>query len=65
MKVILISIFVGIGVALVGWVASAFLAEILFSGMSQDASFIYGWATYLCVVVIVCTGVLLSKIKGD
>lgn len=65
MKVILISILVGIGTALVGWVISTFLAEILFSGLPLDAAIICGWAIYLCIVVIVCTGIILSKVKGN
>lgn len=63
MKVFFISILAGIGTALVGWGTSVFLAETLFTGLSRDGAIVCGWATYLCIIIVVCTGVVLSKTK--
>ena len=65
MKKFFISLLIGIGVALLGWVVAAFIGGNLFSGLPYDTAFICGWAMYLCIVIVICTGAILSKIKTD
>jgi hypothetical protein len=64
-RTVFISALAGIGTAIVGWYVATFIAETLFNGLSREASSVYGWATYLSVVVVVCTGIILSKINKE
>ena len=65
MKHIIISILAGIGTALIGSIVSELLAAIFFSGLPYDSAIIAGWIMYLCVVIVVCAGVILSKTNKE
>ena len=65
MILIMLSILAGIGTALIGSVTSPLLAKIAFSGLPYDSALIAGWIMYLCVVIVVCAGVILSKAKKE
>ena len=58
--VVTLSILAGIGVAFVGWIVSEFIA-LLFNSAGTD--YAVGLITYLCIVVVACTGILLAKIN--
>ena len=61
----IIYVLVGILTALIGWIVSGTLGVILYSGNDMDIQVIGGWAMYLCIVIVVCTGLMLSKTKKD
>ena len=54
-------ILIGLGVVLVEWVFLAFFME-LFNGLSQEGALIVGGAFFLTFEMVICTGVILSKI---
>mgnify|MGYP005782084379 CR=1 FL=1 len=61
MKKIGMYLFVGIFVA----VGGMFVADILgnfFNGMDYGSASILGICMYLCVVIVTCTGIIVSKI---
>ena len=54
------SILIGIATAIIGLIFSALFGK-FFNGLSMEASTILGMLFFLCVVIVVCTGILLSK----
>ena len=63
MKKFFISLLIGIGVALFGWVVATNIAGIIFG--YDEGALVYGGGMYLCIVIVICTGAILSKIKTD
>ncbi len=51
----------GIAVAVGGLFAATLFAE-LFNGMEYGDAVCLGMGLYLCIVVVVCTGVILSRL---
>lgn len=62
MKKIGQSIVLGLVVAVVGLVFSAFTGN-FFSGMDFGSASVLGICLYLCVVVVTCTGVIVAKLE--
>ena len=61
-KRLFVSLLLGILIAVAGLYFSIFFADIL--GSSADASsVICGWGVYLCIVLVVCTGLILHKLE--
>jgi len=63
MKVVGKYILLGIVVAL-GGLLTAELCGDFFTGMEWSAAAVLGGILYLCVVLVTCTGVIVSKIDG-
>jgi hypothetical protein len=63
MRTFFISLLIGIAVALGGCVVSSFLAQLVFNHSSHEFGAIYGWAIYLCFVIVTCTRAILSRIS--
>jgi len=63
MKKFFISLLIGIGVALLGWVVATNIAGIIFG--YDEGAFVYGWGMYLCIVIVICTRAILAKVKTD
>lgn len=61
MKNIAKYILIGLGVVLVEWVFLAFFSEI-FNGLSQEGAVAVGSAFFLAFEMVICTGVIVSKI---
>ena len=55
-------ILIGVGVVAVEWVFLAVFMEI-FNGLTHEGALIVGSAFFLAFEMIVCTGVIVSKIK--
>lgn len=55
-------ILIGLGVIIVEWVFLALFAE-LFNGLSQEGAVVIGSAFFLAFEMVICTGVLVSKIE--
>lgn len=53
---------IGLVVAFVGVLFSDIFADI-FNGLPYGTGAILGMGAYLCVVVITCTGIIISKIE--
>lgn len=56
-------ICIGIVVAAGGMFAADILGD-FFNGMDYGAAAVLGICMYLCVVVVTCTGIIVSKIDG-
>ncbi len=56
LKYILLGILVAVG----GVYVSGFAGE-LFNGMDVGSASVFGCCLYLCVVIVTCTGLILSK----
>lgn len=54
-------ILIGLGVVLVEWVFLALFAE-RFNGLSQEGAVVTGSAFFLAFEMVICTGVIVSKI---
>ncbi len=63
MRTFFVSVLIGIAVALGGCVVSSLLAQLFFDHSSHDFGAIYGWAIYLCCVIVTCTRAILSRIS--
>ena len=61
-KTILWSLVAGVGVAVVGAVVAALFGPWM-DGLSPGGPNLVGLGLYLCFVLVVCTGVILSKLK--
>lgn len=61
MKKILQSIIIGIGAAIGGLFVSE-LTRHIFNGMDFGSAAVLGFGMYLCVVVVTCTGIIISKL---
>lgn len=64
MKKIWQSVLVGIIVAIGGMFVSELAGE-LFNGMDYGSASVLGIGMYLCVVVVTCTGIIVSKIDKN
>lgn len=54
-------ILIGLGVVLVEWVFLAIFSE-MFNGLSQEGAVVVGSAFFLAFEMVICTGVIVSKI---
>ena len=61
-KTILWSLVAGVGVAVLGAVVAALFGTWI-NGFSRESATLFGLGLYLCFVLVVCTGVILSKLK--
>lgn len=57
-------ICVGIAVAVGGMFISDISGD-FFNGMDYGSAAVLGMCMYLCVVVVTCTGIVVSKIDGN
>lgn len=64
MKNIGASLFAGILVAFGGLLVSEFVGSI-FNGMEYGSACVLGVCLYLCVVVVTCTGIIVSKMEKN
>lgn len=64
MKNIGTSLFAGILVAFGGLLAAELLGSI-FHGVEYGSACVMGVCLYLCVVVVTCTGIILSKLDKN
>ena len=55
-------VLIGIGVVIVEWIFLALFSEI-FNGLSQEGAVAVGAAFFLAFEMIVCTGLIISKIE--
>ncbi len=55
-------ILIGLGVVLVEWIFLAFFSE-MFNGLSQEGAVAVGSAFFLAFEMIICTGVIVSKVE--
>ena len=59
---IFLYILLGIAVAIPGFVvAAAFQA--VFNGFSAEINYLIGLILYLCITIVVCTCLIMSKLK--
>lgn len=64
MKNIGTSLLAGIVVAFGGLIVSDFVGSI-FNGMEYGSACVLGVCLYLCVVVVTCTGIIVSKLDKN
>ena len=66
MRTVLKSVLAGLGVVIAGFVFTAVFAG-MFNGMSMEAGIAMGVGLFTCFVVVVCTGLILSRLErgGD
>ena len=57
-------VLIGIGVVIVEWIFLALFIEI-FNGLSQEGAVVIGAAFFLAFEMIVCTGLIISKIEKN
>ena len=62
MKIILKPFLIGLLVAVGGVVFAGIFAS-FFNGIDVGSACATGIGTYLCIVIVVCTGVIISKNK--
>ena len=55
-------ILIGMGVVLVEWIFLAFFSE-MFNGLSQEGAGVIGSAFFMAFEMVICTGVIISKIE--
>ena len=55
-------ILIGMGVVLVEWVFLEFFSA-MFNGLSQEGAVAVGSAFFLAFEMVICTGVIVSKIE--
>lgn len=56
-------IFIGFVLAFAGVIFSDFVGSI-FNGLSNGMGMILGMGAYLCIVVITCTGIIVTKLDN-
>jgi len=56
-------IFIGIGVVILEWIFIALFSEV-FNGLSQEGAVVIGAAFFLAFEMVVCTGVIISKMES-
>lgn len=61
MKTILISVLAGVGTAIVGAIFAAVFGN-LFNGISLESATILGMLIFLCIVIVTCTGIIITKV---
>lgn len=54
---------IGLVIAFVGILVSDICGD-FFNGMDYGSACVLGMGAYLCVVVITCTGIIISKLDG-
>lgn len=64
MKKVLYYFVIGLLVAFLGMYVSDFFGD-FFNGMDYGSACVLGIGLYLCVVIITCTGIIVSKIEGN
>ena len=62
MKTIIKSILVGLVVAIIGNIFSE-IYRIVFNGLGVDTGRILGIGTYICIVIVVCTGIIITQVN--
>ncbi|MGI6254206.1 MAG: hypothetical protein ACOYJZ_01105 [Acutalibacter sp.] len=62
LKRFLHSLAAGVVVTLVGAVLSTLFGEWM-NGLSRESATLLGLGLYLCFVLVVCTGIILAKLK--
>ena len=60
-KTILISVLAGVGTAIVGAIFAAVFGN-LFNGISLESATILGMLIFLCIVIVTCTGIIITKV---
>ena len=55
-------ILIGLGVVLVEWVFLSLFME-MFNGLSQEGAVVIGSAFFLAFEMVICAGVIISKIE--
>ena len=55
-------ILIGIGVVIAEWIFLAFFME-MFNGLSQEGAVVIGAAFFLAFEMVICTGIILSKLE--
>lgn len=55
-------ILIGLGVVFVEWIFLSFFSE-MFNGLSQEGAVAVGSAFFLAFEMVICTGVIVSKIE--
>lgn len=55
-------ILIGIGVVIAEWMFLAFFIE-MFNGLSQEGAGVIGSAFFLAFEMVICTGIIVSKIE--
>lgn len=53
-------LLIGLGVVAIEWVFLAFFSE-MFNGLSQEGAVVVGCAFFLAFEMVICTGVIVSK----
>lgn len=61
MKTIFYSLLIGIVVAIAGLIFAEAFSTVV-NGLDRDTSRIIGMMSYVCIVLVTCTGVILSKL---
>ena len=59
----MITLLIGIVVAVVGFFFTLFLADLFF--LDFDGGCIFAWGIYLCIVMVACTRAILSKLNKN
>ena len=62
-KILLWSFAAGIAVTAGGLVFAAWFGSLI-NGFSRESSTIMGMLSFLCLVLVVCTGVILANLRG-
>ena len=60
-KTILISVLAGVGTAIAGIVFAAIFGN-WFNGFSLESATILGMLIFLCIVIVTCTGIIITKV---
>lgn len=55
-------ILIGLGVVIVEWIFLALFIEV-FNGLGQTGGVVIGAAFFLAFEIVICTGVIISKIE--
>ena len=64
MKKVWIYFAIGCVLAFVGLYFSEICADVIFKSMDFGSAIVLGMGTYLCIVIITCTGIIVSKISS-
>lgn len=61
MKTIWNYVLIGIGVVIIEWIFLALFSEV-FNGLQQEGTVVVGAAFFLAFEMIICTGLIISKL---
>lgn len=64
MKKVVSCFAIGCVVAIIGMLFSDICGD-FFNGMDYGSACVLGMGLYLCVVIITCTGIIISKIRSS